>query len=210
VHRGRAAPHSCWARDDRALGIGLGDLTELHADVAFAHIRALGFREHANAAPELRRYLLEHRLHDRGHAPITITFPIQNAGAPDTLLRMRSAPLGMRVMRRRASFISAPAVFTHSCRMASARGSVSIGTPNAFATQSAVIFTVGRPDPAGGEDIGVAMPERIECVSLLVANHPHFLEVDADDRQIFRDIADVLVLGAAGQGSCHRSPGARP
>jgi hypothetical protein len=24
--------------------------------------------------------------------------------------------------------------------------------------------TVGRPDPAGGEDIGVAMPERIDCV----------------------------------------------
>jgi len=57
---------------------------------------------------------------------------------------------------------------------------------------------VGRPDPAGGED----RPERIECIddrSLLVANHPHFLEIDADRRQIFRDIADVLVLGAAGQ-----------
>ena len=35
--------------------------------------------------------------------------------------------------------------------------------------------------------------------SLLVANHPHFLEIDADRRQIFRDIADVLVLGAARQ-----------
>ena len=57
---------------------------------------------------------------------------------------------------------------------------------------------MGRPDPAGGED----RPERIECIddrSLLVANHPHFLEIDADRRQIFRDIADVLVLGAAGQ-----------
>ena len=61
---------------------------------------------------------------------------------------------------------------------------------------------MGRPDPAGGEDIGEARPERIECIddrSLLVANHPHFLEIDADRRQIFRDIADVLVLGAAGQ-----------
>jgi hypothetical protein len=35
----------------------------------------------------------------------------------------------MRVMRRRASFISAPVVFTHSCKMASARGLVSIGDP---------------------------------------------------------------------------------
>ena len=30
-------------------------------------------------------------------------------------------------------------------------------------------------------------------------DHPHFLEIDADRRQIFRDIANVLVLGAAGQ-----------
>jgi hypothetical protein len=62
--------------------------------------------------------------------------------------------------------------------------------------------TVGRPDPASGEDIGAAMPERIDCVddrSLLVANHPHFLEIDAERRQIVRDIAHVLVLGAAGQ-----------
>src|SRR5262249_58919236 len=43
--------------------------------------------------------------------------------------------------------------------------------------------TVGRPNPAGGEDICVAMPERIECVddrSLLIADHPHFLEMDTD------------------------------
>src|SRR6516225_9350409 len=133
-----------------------------------------------------------------GTPAITITLPIQKPGAPDTLLRMRSAPLGMRVRRRRASFISAPVVFTHSCRMASARGSVSIGTPNAFRHAIGGDVTVGRPDPAGGED----RPERIECIddrSLLVANHPHFLEIDADRRQIFRDIADVLVLGAAGQ-----------
>jgi hypothetical protein len=41
------------------------------------------------------------------------------------------------------------------------------------------------------------MPERIECIddrSLLIADHPHL-----DRRQIFRDIADILVLGAARQ-----------
>src|SRR6266496_3076542 len=105
-----------------------------------------------------------------GTPAITITLPIQKPGAPDTLLSMSSAPLGMRVMRRRASFISAPVVSTHSCRMASARGSLSIGTPNAFATQSAVMLP--WVDPAGGEDIGSAMPERVECVDdrcLLVA-----------------------------------------
>src|SRR6516165_9448891 len=49
---------------------------------------------------------------------------------------------------------------------------------------------------------GAAMPQRIECVddrALLIADHPHFLEIDADRPQIFRNIADVLVLGAARQ-----------
>ena len=36
---------------DRDFRIDLGDLTELHANVALACIRAHGFREHANAAP---------------------------------------------------------------------------------------------------------------------------------------------------------------
>jgi hypothetical protein len=53
---------------NRDLRIGLGDLTELHADVALACIRAHRFREHANAALQLGRHLIEHRLHDRGHA----------------------------------------------------------------------------------------------------------------------------------------------
>src|SRR5262245_52691546 len=137
-----------------------------------------------------------------GTPAITITLPIQKPGAPDTVLRIRSAPLGRRVMRRRAAFISAPVVFTHSCRMASARGSLSIGTPNAFATQAAVMSPWVGPDPAGGEDIGAAMPQRVERVddrSLLVADHPHFLEINAERREIFCNIADVLVLGAAGQ-----------
>jgi len=81
---------------DRDLGIGLGDLAELHPDVAFARIRAHGFREHGSSSIACT-------------PAITITLPIQKPGAPDdTSLTMRSAPLGMRVMRRRASFISAP------------------------------------------------------------------------------------------------------
>ena len=51
---------------------------------------------------------MEHRLHDRGHARHHDYIADPEAGAPDILLRMRSAPLGMHVLRRRASFISAP------------------------------------------------------------------------------------------------------
>src|SRR5262245_29164027 len=136
-----------------------------------------------------------------GTPAITITLPIQKPGAPDTLLRMSSAPLGMRVMRRRASFISAPVVSTHSCSGERARIGVDRHTERLRHAVGGDV-SVGRPDPAGGEDIGPAMAERIEGVddcSLLVADHPHFLEIDAKRRQIFGDIADVLVLGAAGQ-----------
>src|SRR5262249_24605297 len=83
-------------------------------------------------------------------------------------------------------------VLTHSCRMASAVDRHTEGLRHAVGGD----VTVGRPDPASGEDIGAAMPQRIECIddrSLLIADHPHFLEIDADRRQIFRDIADVLV-----------------
>jgi hypothetical protein len=107
-----------------------------------------------------------------GTPAITITLPIQKPGAPDTLLRTKSARID---------------VDRHTERLGDASGGDVI---------------MGRPDPAGGEDIGAAMPERIQCVddrSLLVADHPDLLEVDADGGQILRDIADVLVLGAAGQ-----------
>jgi hypothetical protein len=57
-----------WIAADRDLRIGFGNLTELHINIALAHVRAHGFREHANADVELRRHLIEHRLHDRRHA----------------------------------------------------------------------------------------------------------------------------------------------
>jgi len=44
---------------DRDRRLGLGDLAELHPDVAFARIRAHRFREHADADLELRRYLVD-------------------------------------------------------------------------------------------------------------------------------------------------------
>ncbi len=82
-----------------------------------------------------------------GTPAITITLPIQKPGAPDTSLRTRSAPFGMRVIRMRASLISLPVALSHSCRMASARGSMSIGTPNALATQSEVMSSWAGPIP---------------------------------------------------------------
>src|SRR5262249_47548336 len=139
-----------------------------------------------------------------GTPAITITLPIQKPGAPDTLLRMRSAPLGMRVIRRRASFISAPAPgrLPPFARVGRTARTPCVRHTDPFPHAFGGDVTVGRSDPASGEDICVAMPERIECVEdrfLLIADHPHFLEIDAEPRQIFRDTADVLVLGAAGQ-----------
>ena len=80
-----------------------------------------------------------------GTPAITCTLPMRKPGAADTLLRMRSAPAGMRAMRSRASFRSFSAMRVSSS--ARARGSTSIDTPNALATQSAVMSSWVGPMP---------------------------------------------------------------
>ena len=57
-------------------------------------------------------------------------------------------------------------------------------------------------DAAGGEDIGVARPQRIHRRHDLLLHVRHdagFLEVDAERRQVVREKPEVLVLGAAGE-----------
>jgi len=103
---------------------------------------------------------------------ITVTLPIQKPGAPDTFLRMRSAPLGMRV--RRLVHLGAGRLHPFVQDGERARIGVDQNTKRLGHAIGGDV-TVGRPDPAGGEDIGEARPERIESIddrSLLVANHP--------------------------------------
>ena len=61
---------------------------------------------------------------------------------------------------------------------------------------------MGRADAAGGEDIGVARPQRIQRLDdgvLLVADDAHLLEVDAGEEEHVGELADILVLGAPGK-----------
>ena len=61
---------------------------------------------------------------------------------------------------------------------------------------------VGRADAAGGEHVVVAAAQRVERgddLRLVVGDDAHLLEIDADHGQVLGDVADVLVLGAAGQ-----------
>src|SRR5262249_29616133 len=95
---------------------------------------------------------------------------IQKPGAPDTLLRMSSAPFGMRIMRRaRLVHLGAgrlhPFVQDDEC----ARIAIDWHTERLRHAVGGDV-TVGRPDPALGEDIGAAIDDR----SLLIADHPHF------------------------------------
>jgi hypothetical protein len=91
-----------------------------------AHPRPHRFREYTSAEIELRRNLSSNACMIEGTPAIATILLIQKPGYPRFFW--------MRVMRIRASFISAPVAFNHSCRMTSARGSLSIGTLNAFAT----------------------------------------------------------------------------
>jgi hypothetical protein len=99
-----------------------------------------------------------------GTPAITITLPIQKPGAPDTLVVDEIRALG-DACHAQARFVHLGAgciqpfvqdgdrarigVNGHSKRLGDARGGD---------------VTMRRPNAASGEDIGVAMPERIECV----------------------------------------------
>src|SRR5260370_13154361 len=86
-------------------------------------------------------------------------------------------------------------------------------TPNALPTHDDITadsvakafggdVVMGRPDAAGGEDIVVAVAQRVkgrDDVGFLVGDDTDFLEVDPDSGQIFGDETDVLVLGPPGQ-----------
>ena len=61
---------------------------------------------------------------------------------------------------------------------------------------------VGRADAAGREEIVVARAQRVERgddLLLDVGHDARLAHLDADAGQIFGDIADVAVLGAAGE-----------
>jgi hypothetical protein len=82
-----------------------------------------------------------------GTPAITITLSIQKPGAPDTLLMMRSAAFG-DTRHAQARLVHLGAGRLHPfVQMASARGSVSIGAPNAFAMHSAVMSLWVGPIP---------------------------------------------------------------
>ena len=135
-----------------------------------------------------------------GTPAITCTLPMRKPGAADTLLRMRSAPFGMRAMRSRASFRSFSAMPREQQRP---RPRIDVDR-DAERLGDAVggDVVVGRADAAGGEHVGVAVAQRVERgddLDLDVGHHAHLLHVDADVGQVFGDVADVLVLGPAGQ-----------
>src|SRR5262245_31000126 len=187
---------------DYDIGMGRGDFTERRSNVALAHVRAHGFREHASTGLELRRHFVKHRLHDRGYARHHDYIADPEARCPRHLVEDEIGSLG-HARHPHARFVHLgtgrlhPLVqdgertridaYRHSERLSYAVGSDGV---------------MGRPDTASREDIGVTMPKRVKRIddsTLLVADHPYFLEIDPERGEVFRDIADVLILGAAGQ-----------
>src|SRR6185312_4995362 len=61
---------------------------------------------------------------------------------------------------------------------------------------------VRRTDAAGGEDVSISAAQRVKRGDdrrLVVGDDAHLLQVDADGGAVVGDVADVLVLGPAGQ-----------
>ena len=65
-------------------------------------------RQHFGAGAQSRRHVVEHHLHDVGHAGEHDHVASMNPGAIEMAFAMSSAPCGMRAMRRRAGVGSTP------------------------------------------------------------------------------------------------------
>ena len=71
---------------------------------------------------------------------------------------------------------------------------------------------MGRPDAAGGEDVGVAGPqgiERLDNVVRHIGDHPDFAQLDPQLGAELGRRGDIDVLGAAGKDfvADHQQPG---
>ena len=136
-----------------------------------------------------------------GTPAITMTLPILKPGARMVALWISSAPSGIRAMRSRASFNS-PAPWKRSRNRATTSGMMIDADAERLGDAVGGDVVMGRPDAAGGEDVGVALAQRVQGgddLGLLVGDDADFLEVDPDIGQVFGDKADVLVLGPPGQ-----------
>src|SRR6516165_766949 len=187
---------------DYDIGIGPGDFTEWGADVALAYVRAHGFREHASTSLELRRHFVEHRLHDRGYARHHDYIANPEARCPRHLVEDEIGSL-RDARHPHARFVHLGTGRLHPLVQDGERTRI-----DAYRHSERLSYTVGSdgvmglPDTARRKDIGVTMPKRVKRIdddTLLVAVHPYFLEIDPERGEVFRDIADVLILGAAGQ-----------
>ena len=143
---------------------------------------------------------VEHRLHDRGHA-----------GHHDDVADAKTGRLGDRVFdelrargdarhspprRRQLAGLVALPHHRQNARVFVDRDAEGLGD----GVGGDVV--VGRPDAAGGEDVGVARAQRVERrddLGLDVGHDARLAQIDADIGQILRDIADVAVLGPSRQ-----------
>jgi hypothetical protein len=168
VHRERAAPHSCWPRAaDRRTDSSRSqpqDWPWRSLRVASrcrprAHLRAR-FREHTNADLELRRHLIEHRLHDRRHARHHDYIADPEARRSRHLVEDEIRAL-WDARQAQARLVHLGAGRLHPFVQDGERARIGIDR-HAERLRQAVggDVTVGRPDPTAGEDVGVAMPER--------------------------------------------------
>jgi hypothetical protein len=102
----------------------------------------------------------------------------------------------MRVIRRRASFISPLAQNLDRARVVIDR------KIERFRHRVRGNVVVGGPDAAGRENVSVAGTQRIEGgndLGLLIGNDADFFQVDPNGGHMLGDKADILVPGAARQ-----------
>ena len=137
--------------------IGLGNLTELHPDVAFARIRAHDFKNMRTPILSLGATSSSMACMIEGTPAITITLPIQKPGAPDHLVEDEFRALG-NARHAQARLVHLGAGRLHPFVQDGERARIAVdGTPNAFATQSAVMSPWAVTTSLEADELAVGM-----------------------------------------------------
>jgi hypothetical protein len=179
-----------------------GDGAELGADIALAAVGTHGFRQHPCAGLKLWGDVFQHRLHDVRHARHDDDVADPKARRRRNLVE-NELGADRHPRHAHARLVHDAAGLRNALGHDLDRARVMLdGNAERLGDAIGGDVVMGRADATGGEDIGIARPQRVERgddLRLFVGDDAHFLEIDADVGEILGDVADVLVLGAAGQ-----------
>lgn len=187
---------------DAGFGMRLLDGGQRCADIAFAVGRTHRLRHDLCAGAQGRHDIVEHGLKNLRHARHDIDIADDEAGSDGNGVGDMSSTFRhtRHALASLGEFHLTDAI--HVAQEAQRLGIVFAGQAECRRDRVRGDVVMGRADAARGKDIIITAAQRVQRLDnrfLLVGDDADFLEVNAGHGEHIREVADILVLGAAGR-----------